>query len=307
MGRRSTKRILGIVYFDPSDPRLLPPRRFGLGWTVNFGHPRAVEGLGWIVGAWWVVMLAIPIVAHPTWFAAHPADWLWALATVFVALCLLRLNPCVAVADYRHLALVGFGGLAAAVGFGVQGLINGPLVLWWGQHLTWQHHLVLGPVAAAAQTGGKLFALVLLRRVRPDSNPRGALRQGLFVGLGFTVLENTLLFLRAALARSDLGPLGLWERATSSMFHIYSGGFVALALERRRRWPIVLVVGVHALTDILAGTGGIPGMSIVALEATFSACAVFLWIAFILAARGLLLAPRPPSLPRSTDGRDGDD
>ena len=31
----------GIFYNNPDDPALFVPKRFGLGWTMNFGHPRA--------------------------------------------------------------------------------------------------------------------------------------------------------------------------------------------------------------------------------------------------------------------------
>ena len=31
----------GFFYNNPDDPALFVPKRFGLGWTMNFGHPRA--------------------------------------------------------------------------------------------------------------------------------------------------------------------------------------------------------------------------------------------------------------------------
>ncbi len=31
----------GIFYNNPDDPALFVPKRFGLGWTLNFGHPQA--------------------------------------------------------------------------------------------------------------------------------------------------------------------------------------------------------------------------------------------------------------------------
>ena len=30
----------GILYNNPDDPALFVPKRFGLGWTVNIGHPQ---------------------------------------------------------------------------------------------------------------------------------------------------------------------------------------------------------------------------------------------------------------------------
>ena len=31
----------GFFYNNPDDPALFVPKRFGLGWTMNFGHPQA--------------------------------------------------------------------------------------------------------------------------------------------------------------------------------------------------------------------------------------------------------------------------
>ena len=31
----------GVLYNNPDDPALFVPKRFGLGWTINFGHPQA--------------------------------------------------------------------------------------------------------------------------------------------------------------------------------------------------------------------------------------------------------------------------
>jgi uncharacterized membrane protein len=31
----------GLFYTNPDDPALFVPKRFGLGWTMNFGHPQA--------------------------------------------------------------------------------------------------------------------------------------------------------------------------------------------------------------------------------------------------------------------------
>ena len=31
----------GLVYVNPADPRLVVPKRFGIGWTFNFAKPIA--------------------------------------------------------------------------------------------------------------------------------------------------------------------------------------------------------------------------------------------------------------------------
>ena len=43
---------LGIFYFNPQDPSLWLPERFGIGWTMNFGRPAA-----------WLVVAGFAIVA----------------------------------------------------------------------------------------------------------------------------------------------------------------------------------------------------------------------------------------------------
>lgn len=32
----------GVFYYNPEDPRLFPPKRTLLGWTINFGNPKSV-------------------------------------------------------------------------------------------------------------------------------------------------------------------------------------------------------------------------------------------------------------------------
>ena len=43
----------GFFYNNPDDPAVFVPRRYGLGWTVNLGHPRGRPFL--------TVMLAVPL------------------------------------------------------------------------------------------------------------------------------------------------------------------------------------------------------------------------------------------------------
>lgn len=51
---------MGLFYFNPEDPRLLPPKRLPImGWTVNFANPRSILFLLGIVvavlGAVWAL------------------------------------------------------------------------------------------------------------------------------------------------------------------------------------------------------------------------------------------------------------
>jgi uncharacterized membrane protein len=44
----------GFFYNNPDDPAMFVPKRFGLGWTVNFGNPKGM--------LFFICMLLIPLV-----------------------------------------------------------------------------------------------------------------------------------------------------------------------------------------------------------------------------------------------------
>jgi uncharacterized membrane protein len=48
-----SKYKLGLFYWNPDDLRILVPKRFGVGWTLNFARPLT-----------YVILLAIVII----WF-----------------------------------------------------------------------------------------------------------------------------------------------------------------------------------------------------------------------------------------------
>jgi uncharacterized membrane protein len=39
----------GLIYMNPDDPRLVVPKRLGLGWTFNFAKPGAWVILGFLL------------------------------------------------------------------------------------------------------------------------------------------------------------------------------------------------------------------------------------------------------------------
>ena len=45
----------GLIYDNPADPALWVPKRVGIGWTINLGHP-----WGWPVMSW---LIAGPLLA----------------------------------------------------------------------------------------------------------------------------------------------------------------------------------------------------------------------------------------------------
>lgn len=48
----------GVFYVNPRDPRILVPKRLGLGRTLNYGHP-----IAWVVTVVLLIVVAL-LVAH---------------------------------------------------------------------------------------------------------------------------------------------------------------------------------------------------------------------------------------------------
>jgi uncharacterized membrane protein len=47
----------GVIYSNPDDPDPVVPKRYGFGWTINFGHPKGKVFLLIMVG-----LVLLPIV-----------------------------------------------------------------------------------------------------------------------------------------------------------------------------------------------------------------------------------------------------
>lgn len=47
---------LGVFYYNPDDPAPFVPKRFGLGWTINFAHPG-----GKVIAGLMIIMILLPI------------------------------------------------------------------------------------------------------------------------------------------------------------------------------------------------------------------------------------------------------
>jgi len=50
---------LGIFYFNPEDKRFLVPKRFGIGWTFNFGKWYSYAAILVLIGAIYAVSLLL--------------------------------------------------------------------------------------------------------------------------------------------------------------------------------------------------------------------------------------------------------
>ena len=62
----------GLFYSNPDDPDLFVPKRFGFGWTLNFGHPQAklfLVGLLLLL----LVLLILPILVPGAPSGCHPS------------------------------------------------------------------------------------------------------------------------------------------------------------------------------------------------------------------------------------------
>jgi uncharacterized membrane protein len=51
----------GVFYSNPDDPSLFVPKRFGIGYTLNFGNPWS-----WAVVVFIILMVALPFVLAGT-------------------------------------------------------------------------------------------------------------------------------------------------------------------------------------------------------------------------------------------------
>jgi uncharacterized membrane protein len=53
---------MGVFYVNPDDPSLFTPKRFGIGYTLNFGNPRS-----WLV----LAVALLPAIALVLWLPSR--------------------------------------------------------------------------------------------------------------------------------------------------------------------------------------------------------------------------------------------
>lgn len=61
----------GLFYNNPDDPAILVPKRFGLGWTLNFGHPQSKLLLIGILLLPLVLLILSILISGPTPIGCH--------------------------------------------------------------------------------------------------------------------------------------------------------------------------------------------------------------------------------------------
>jgi len=65
--------LAGTIYYNPDDPEPMVPKRFGLGWTLNLGHPVA----RWVMIGLVLLPVALAIIGvfvpGLTSYGCHPS------------------------------------------------------------------------------------------------------------------------------------------------------------------------------------------------------------------------------------------
>jgi hypothetical protein len=57
----------GFFYSNPKDPALFVPKRFGIGYTLNFGNP-----MSWVVLALIFALVSVPLILSATFLRRLP-------------------------------------------------------------------------------------------------------------------------------------------------------------------------------------------------------------------------------------------
>jgi|GEM_PF-2115203 len=268
-------------YYNRSDARLIVPKRLGAGVTLNFAHPKIDTILCWtILLAAILPLTVIVLVKQHALLAAHPAALLWMGAAFGAAVAAAFINRTITCSG-RPLRHITFGLCAVCMGFGIQTIFNYPVAVMAGVHITWRTHIYFALIAALAQTGGKFQMLKIAKNSAGTS--RQYLANALWLGLGFALAE--IFFIDVSSLMHGIVPYGIayvWERSAAAVFHIYSCGLLAAYIIRPRKYLLAAVLGIHFLTDWLAGANHtLTHFGLFGLECVFSVCAVLIWSLFL--------------------------
>ena len=192
---------------------------------------------------------------------------------------------------------LGYGVVAAYLGFAMQGGVNGAILRELHDTPGASGFVLLGLGAAACQTFGKWLVLRFVARLGGLRSPARVLAVGLAVGLGFGLAEILILGENQMVRQHGIPSfpwLGIWERGVAVGFHVYSAAAIAIAIFDRRWIPIALVVALHALDDAVAGAvgRGFARVPMVVIEGMFTVVTVGMWMYYqrlhelLLASRG---------------------
>jgi len=272
-----------FFYIDPDDKRIWVPKKYGLGWTINFGNPKANLHLFLITNVVFLLSIAVLLAVNYRYISENPNILLWYIFSLLGAALVFHLNftRCYLSPETLYTAL-SFGVLSCLIGFGLQGIFNGipSIIISKAGGIKWYHHLYFGPVAGLCQTLGKLLIIMLLFEIyKPNTD---AAKTGLTVGLGFTAAEISFIFISVIAQKSPhISLIGVWERISASVFHIYSTGLLAKGFSENTKKYFILVVIVHGIMDFLAGAYSSFGISVFTVEVIVTSISILVWIYFI--------------------------
>lgn len=226
--------------------------------------------------------LMVVLVQHHSLILANPLIVPWFGLSIALGFGLFFFNGVGLPLRGTVLSHLGYGTLAAIIGFDVQHLLNSRLLLWLGPAVALHGAgaMLLGFGSGFCQTFGKVvMAAIFVRRLRPD-NAREGLAIGLAVGLGFGLSEVFLITIQLIESGHLVtGLFGVIERAIAEGFHLYSGGLIALAFICRRFWLIGLVVIIHTLMDGLS-VALAQSVSVYFLEIIFLVLTLSIWTVY---------------------------
>src|SRR5579885_151996 len=63
----------GIFYNNPDDPEMFVPKRYGIGWTVNLGHPQGKLFMTALLLLPLVMLILTVLIAGPNPIGCHPS------------------------------------------------------------------------------------------------------------------------------------------------------------------------------------------------------------------------------------------
>lgn len=288
-----SKYLWRVLYFNSADPRLWV--KDGVcHWSINFAHPKACNAIGLMILSLGGVSIIVIFSRTQSinYILENKTLLTWYFLSSLSAILIFYLNGLGIRLSKSYAKFIWLGVFSFLLGVGIQGLMNGLPALMIGiNRIQWYHHFYFGPVAALCQTFGKYLMIMTAFKIVLDN--RKGLELGLLIGLGFTLAEILFLALNAVLTKEPVQGywIGVWERLSASMFHIYSSGLIAFFILTKQKIFAVIAFVMHALTDTMGGIylslHRIP-YKIIEVEILFTVFAVLTWCLFLQNKRRVL-------------------
>ncbi|HON56548.1 MAG TPA: DUF5808 domain-containing protein [bacterium] len=275
--------LYNLFYANKNDERLVVPKKFGLGWTINFCHPKANLCLFITMTLILILIFLITIILNYSYLQQNSNVFIWYFLSIFFSLIVFSFVFLKFNADIKDIYIVmSYGILACFIGFGFQQIFNGiPILIIKMKNIKWYYHIYFAAMAAVCQTFGKFAVILLLMKLYDSKNT--IIKFGLLVGLGFTITEISLITVTIIFNKlpfSSISYLGIFERTAASIFHIYTAGLIAFGLIKRTYKYLILIIILHSLLDFLAGTYRHFNIPVNTLEIIVFAISFFILVIF---------------------------